>query len=227
MIFLSGCSQREITNSIDNTMSRMAGNKPTTSGSLIFPDAQTANSYMFSNKDFQIVMPKTYSKDWKRMGGWYGSSRESGFIVRVRQTPRGIDGNSNWVSYRFQSNSESGRYREIDKAIEDKDVGYLKSNLRTAYPMEKLYMRNCGKENYPCMVTVSRNKSGIKKMIGYTCYKYNPSRTMVKQVHTKFTYVSVPSTSSEVQNLKQIYTCDDLLQRGKRALDSLYIKDGW
>ena len=82
-----------------------------------------------------------------------------------------------------------------------------------------------GKEHYPCLV--SSNKTLSKKYgdtygIGYLCYKLNPSKTEAQEV-----VISLKYNKPVDPKLAKIYTYEDLKQRAKRVLDSLYIKSWW
>ena len=84
-----------------------------------------------------------------------------------------------------------------------------------------------GREHYPCIVNERRNlKRGVKEII-YDCYKFNPERMMAKSVVISFIYTKSPNLPKQYKQLAKEYTYEDLLKRGERVLDSLYIKDGW
>ena len=90
-----------------------------------------------------------------------------------------------------------------------------------------LHYETHGKENYTCIVNSSYNlNQGVYEKY-YGCYKFNKQRTMAKKVGITFIYTKSPTLPKKLEPLAKEYTYEDLLKRGQRVLDSLYIKDGW
>jgi hypothetical protein len=88
-----------------------------------------------------------------------------------------------------------------------------------------LSIKRLGKESYPCIV--NQEKTSIKTIQTYTCYKASPDKKKVKQVHMRIVYSYAPNTPKEYSWLKSKYNFKDLVKRAQRSVNSLYIKDGW
>jgi hypothetical protein len=71
IIFFIGCSQKDITNNLDNSMASMAGNRPPSA--FRFLDYKQVNDAKFGFKDFEVLLPYAKPDDWVSMGGWYVS----------------------------------------------------------------------------------------------------------------------------------------------------------
>ena len=76
------------------------------------------------------------------------------------------------------------------------------------------------------MIERGYSDRGVKKK-SYDCYKFNPERTLAKRVLVDLIYTKSQKLPERYQHLTQEYTYEDLQNRAKRVLDSLYIKDGW
>jgi len=220
VVFFIGCSQRYITNSIDNSMASMAGNEPPST--FKFLNHNDSNEAKFNFKKFELLLPLAKADDWISMGGWYGASSSRYFWDRLDIQPAEYKGGS-WVSYYFMTNVSTRDYDTYDEAVQRGDVKYLKS---IGEGKHVIYIKRYGKENYPCIVSRKSAKIG-KKIQTYTCYKYSPDKRKVTQVHLRFVSTFVPNTPAEYRNLKYKYNLDNLILRANRTLDSLYIKDNW
>ena len=118
--------------------------------------------------------------------------------------------------------SKVKEYRKKEKAIEAGDIEYLRSIIKID-KTDKLYIEKFGQGQYTCaMMKYTKEEYPFKKYTGYECYKFNQNKTKYQSVHIRLTY-NQPTNSL----LKNEYTYEDLQNRAKRVLDSLYIKDGW
>lgn len=217
-LLLLGCS----TNNIDYTLARMAGNKP--AQFFKFATSHDANDYMFHHKDFDMLMPQTKEVDWTDMGGWNGAYIYGGIGIGLEISE--IKKYGDILGYGINMTSSIMRYTDREREIEAHNVQYIKKHTRLDQG-DILTIEDYGKENYPCVVIQTYNaQRGIKEKI-CDCYKFNPERTMVKSVVVNFIYTKSQKLPEIYQHLMQEYTYEDLQNRGKRVLDSLYIKDGW
>ncbi len=177
-------------------------------------------------KGFCALLPKLYKQDYSKPNkGWSLMSSSNGFSINAEF----IDG---WIDYSINMTSSTGKYQERERAFDKGEDKYLK-NIRIIKSKNgeitnlNLHLEYHGKENYPCEVGESINTlRGIRDKF-YICYKFNPERTMAKSVTITFIYTKSPKLPKKYQYLAREYTYEDLLKRGKRVLDSLYIKDGW
>jgi hypothetical protein len=106
----------------------------------------------------------------------------------------------------------------------------MKNRINKKYDIEgniNVHYETQGKENYICIVkeTKDNRKNEISKT--YDCHKFNKKRAMAKGVVITFTYSKSIDYPKETSDLIKDYTYEDLQERAKRMLDSLYIKDGW
>lgn len=114
--------------------------------------------------------------------------------------------------------------RGNEKYIHEKYQQGKEKNGRVYYI--NAHLETLGKENYQCLVFEEYTPRGVK-MKTYDCYKFNPERTIVKNVVIIFTYTKSPTLPKELEALAKEYSYEDLLKQSQRVLDSLYIKDGW
>ena len=208
-LLLVGCSGEQISHNITKTQIAMSGNKPPAFFSVA--NIETMRDYIFNAKDFSFKFPTAKQSDFNKMGGWKGGSSRNGKTITLYLK-----------SMYHMDVSTSGNvldYGERARAVENKDQSYITYvRKKYQYPKNtKLYYGMYGKENYNCMIKERKDKFNRYKA-SYDCYKYNPTRTNANSVTVSLTY----SQSSSKQ-----YTYQDLKQRAKRTLDSLYIKDGW
>jgi len=218
-LFLLGCS----TDNIDYTLARMSGNKP--AGFFYFKNSYDANHYMFEHKDFNISMIQTNQQDWIDMGGWHGAYIYDGIGLGLEI--KEVRAYGDIFGYGINIFSSVGKTNEMTDAIKKGDIQYIRNNIKIDKE-DKLRIEKHGKENYICEVmeyTKKNNKTN--KFVSYSCYKFNPKHTKYKKVGITFIYTKSPTLPKELESLVKEYTYEDLLKRGQRVLDSLYIKDGW
>ncbi len=229
ILILNACSS----DTYDGIRSRMAGNKPPSF--FHFSTPYDVNHYMFHQKDFDISMPQAKKNDWIVMKGWNGlfiNGRDNGFAIGLDQKVSTNKGG--WISYDISvSSSCDSEYTQRVKAIEDGDIAYL----RKLMPLKKrkngdilnfsLSTGHQGKENYSCIARESIKPKYGKRTISYGCYKVDPTKSKVKKVSITLTYSKAPDLPAKYKTLAKEYTYQDLKNRVKRMLDSLYIKDGW
>ena len=177
-------------------------------------------------KGFCVLLPKLYKKDYEKPNrGWSLMSSSDGFGV----TAEFVDG---WIDYGINIFSSVGKYGKDEKSLDKGDDTYLK-NIRIIKFQDgkstnlNLHIEHHGKENYPCEVGESINELRGYREKFYNCYKFNPKHTKYKKVGITFIYTKSPTLPKELEPLAKEYTYEDLLKRGQRVLDSLYIKDGW
>ena len=217
--FIAACS----TNDIDYVLARMAGNKPPQF--FKFTSPEKVERWYFETKDYEALPPKTYKKDWIKMRGWSGASDSCAIALSLEGPYTKKYGTV--LRYNYEFSSWTDKYGKMERAIENGDIEYIRSNIRID-PNDKLYIQRLGKENYLCTVMeyTKKHYEG-NKYIGYSCYKFNSDKTKYKEVTIIFTYTKSPHLPAKYKSLAKEYTFEDMLQRGKRVLDSLYIKDGW
>ena len=211
-----GCSGEQMSHSITKTQIAMSGNKAP--ASFEFANLETMRDYVFQTKDFSFSLPYAKKTDYKVMGGWVGESMRDGRTIAI--------GLKKSITYQVViTTSEVSEYTDRDKAIDTHDTNYIRARFHKYQSETKVNIVNYGKENYDCVV-LEYEKKGFnnirKKGKTYRCYKFNPSRTKAKDVTMTLTY-NKPKDPS----LAKQYTYQDLQNRAKRTLDSLYIKDGW
>jgi len=216
-----GCS----TNDIDYTLARMAGNKP--AGFFALDSVEEVNKWSFETNDYKALPPNTYKKDWELMSPWNGAYIYGGISFGIENTD--VNEKGLLVGYGINMNSSIDKYGDRAKAVDTKDYNYI-SDLKNTYTnkkMAKMYYEVHGKENYPCIVTETGFSDRGVKTKSYGCYKFNKEKTKAKKVGITFIYTKSQKLPQAYQNLAKEYTYEDLLKRGQRVLDSLYIKDGW
>ena len=226
LFIVSGCSgdqaEHTLSNAIDRALIASSGNKPL--NLFTFASPYRANGYVMQHKDYSFVMPLTKDADWTKMTGWYGASasRTISNSLSDRNAHKGIT-----LGYNISVSSYTGKYGERQRAVEGKDIAYIRSHIRIDKE-DTLKIEYHGKENYPCEV-MEYTKENYKsnKFTGYTCYKFNPAHTRYKKVSITLIYTNSPNLPAKYKHLAKQYTYQDLQNRAKRTLDSLYIKDGW
>lgn len=224
---LLGCSadktSRTLSNAIDKALIATSGNKPPQFFAFLSPDR--ANGYVMQHKDYSFIMPLTKEIDWSKMSGWNGAYIYGGIGIGIDNPDNKNIGNL--LGYSINVSSSVGKYGEMQKAIESNDIEYIRSHIRID-TNDKLRIEYLGKEDYICKVMEYTKKNyKSSKYIGYTCYKFNPSHTRYKSVNIKLIYTKSPNLPSKYKKLAKEYTYQDLQNRAKRMLDSLYIKEGW
>jgi len=228
MFIFIGCSAKEANKNstilANNLLVSLSGNQPPQR--FVFASPYRANGYVMQHKDYAFTMPLTKEKDWSDMSGWYGSSdfQGIGMAVNNSDTKMGI-----MLGYGINISSSVGKYGEMQKAIENETIKY---SPQRKTPNGKIINMNVhteyhGREHYPCVVAQSRDKNRGIESKAYRCYKFNPSHTKYKSVIIKLIYNKSPKLPVKYKSLAKEYTYQDLQNRAKRMLDSLYIKEGW
>lgn len=219
----TACSDKQLTGTIEQGMIAMSGNKPPKFYKIA--NVQTMKDYVFDMKDYTISPPLAAMKDFTLLGGWEGAIHyEKDFSIYL-DAP---------LSYHISvSSSRDSEYTQRVKAIEDGDIEYL----RKLMPLKKrkngdvlnfsLSTGHQGRENYSCIVRESIKPKYGKRTISYGCYKVDPAKSKVKKVSITLTYTKAPNLPAQYKHLTKEYTYEDLKNRAKRMLDSLYIKEGW
>lgn len=227
LLIVSGCSgdqtEHALSNAIDNALVATSGNKPPQF--FAFASPYRANGYVIQHKDYSFTMPLTKAEDWSSMGGWTGANIYGGVGISVHNPVAKTYGDV--LGYGINSSSYTGKYGERQRAVENKDIAYIRSHIRIDKE-DTLKIEYHGKENYPCEV-MEYTKEDYKsnKFMGYRCYKFNPAHTQYKTVSISLIYTNSPHLPAKYKHLAKQYTYQDLQNRAKRTLDSLYIKDGW
>lgn len=180
-------------------------------------DMDTMDRFVFDTKRFSFRLPKAKPIDFTLGKGWQGMSYRDGNGIALDSLAGHIDISTNYYP------QDVGDY---ERAISKQDYSYI-AKLKKKYHLpfsKKMYYAVYGKEKYKCIVTEGVNLNGdIKEYIAsYSCYKFNPNKTKYQSVTISLTY-SKPLDPK----LAQIFTYEDLKQRAKRTLDSLYIKSWW
>jgi len=165
------------------------------------------------------------------MEGWNGAENFQGIAISLDSPYSKKYGTL--LSYNFRFSSYTGKYQKIHRAIENGDIGYDRKEfpVRTLKNGEivnlNLHYEMHGKENYRCEVSESKFlKYGIYTK-AYICYKFSPDHIKYKSITIKLIYTKSPNLPAKYKKLAKEYTYQDMQQRAKRVLDSLYIKDGW
>jgi hypothetical protein len=227
---LNGCSPKSLENTVENLFVASSGNKPPNNFKIA--NIETMRDYVFDMPDYTIALPSAKEEDFTLMNGWEGATFYNKNVV-LHMSEFGI-------LYHIYVSTSVYKYEERERAAEYKDNLYLKIGATTQYRKHKdssetninVHYETHGKENYPCIVTSSKDNEYTKKGIGYSCFKFNKNKTLVKDVVISLTYSKSPYSDSpnfpkETLDLIKDYTYEDLQERAKRMLDSLYIKDGW
>ena len=219
-LLLLGCA----TNDIDYTLARMAGNKQATF--FAFDSVEEVNKWSFETKDYKALPPQTYKKDWELMSPWNGAYIYGGISFGIENQDE-FEVGGTYVGYGINMTSSVWKYEKREREIEANNVQYMRKLIRWLKPSDILTIEHHGKENYPCVVIeMGYSDRGVKKK-SYDCYKFNQERTLAKRVLVDLIYTKSQKSPEQYKYLIQEYTYEDLQQRAKRVLDSLYIKDGW
>lgn len=227
LFIVSGCSgnqaEHTLSNAIDNALVATSGNKPP--DRFAFASPYRANGYVMQNKDYSFTMPLTKDADWTKMTGWRGASDFQGIGIFLRDPEAQIHIT---LEYHIGISSYTGKYGETERAVEEKDQSYIDNiRIRYQYPKNiKLYYGTIGKEKYSCTIKEREGQRG-ERIKNYNCIKSNQSHTKYKAVNIKLIYTNSPNLPAKYKHLAKQYTYQDLQNRAKRTLDSLYIKDGW
>ena len=210
-------------------MAAMAGNKP--AQFFYFRNMHDANSYVFDEKDYNVSMIPTYKKDWELMGPWNGAYIYGGISFGIENPDVSKEGL--YIGYGINISSHIYPYNKTeDDALQRGDVEYFKKVYKSGIDKNgkrywiNYHIEHHGQENYPCKVYETITPRGIHTKT-YVCYKYNKEKTKAKRVVIEFIYTHSPNLPKRYERLAKEYTYEDLLKRGKRVLESLYIKDGW
>ena len=213
---LFGCSPKSLENFVEKSLISTSGNKAPNNFKIA--NLETMRDYVFDMPDYSISLPSAKEEDFRLMNGWEGATFNNRDLV-LYPGQYGI--------YHIHVTTSVYKYEERERAIENNDVKYLRSKIKIDNT-DKLYIKKFGKEQYSCTVMeYIDNQHPNNKYSGYQCYKPNIKKTMVKKIHIRLTYSKSPEYPKETLNLIKDYTYEDLQQRAKRMLDSLYIKDGW
>jgi len=206
-------------------MAAMAGNRPP--AFFKFTSPQKVDSWHFETKDYKALPPKTYKKDWELMSPWNGAYIYGGISFGI-ENPDEFEVGGTYIGYGINISSHIYPYDKTeDDALQRGDAEYFKKRYRWIKPEDKVSIEHHGKENYPCLVVkqIFKKRGRIEKL--YRCFKHNKEKTKEKEVSINFIYTHSSNLPKRYERLAKEYTYEDLLKRGKRVLDSLYIKDGW
>lgn len=177
-------------------------------------DMDTMDRFVFDTKRFSFKLPKAKPVDFTLGKGWQGMSYRDGNGIVLDSMAGNIDISTNYYPQKVT---------EYERAILQNNIQYFQ-NFFGANKFDTMYITHFGKESYPCLVTeYIQLNGGIKEHIAsYDCYKFNPIKTKFQSVTISLTY-----TKPLNPKLARIFTYEDLKQRAKRMLDSLYIKSWW
>ena len=213
------CSGNHVEHAIEKGMIATSGNKPPASFEIA--NIETMRDYVFNTKDFSFKLPSAKQSDFTKIGGWDGMSMRDGKTIAL--------GFKNSIVYHITvgTSGKIRKYGDRERAIFNNDMKYLRTRFPEKTRKGKIYNTNVrtirgGKENYPCIVRESYHPKYEKRKISYGCFKVDPSGTLVKGAGITLTY-NKPNNPT----LAKKYTYQDLQNRAKRVLGSLYIKDGW
>ena len=221
---LLGCSPKSLENFVEKSLIATSGNKPPNNFKIA--NIETMRDYVFDMPDYSISLPSAKEEDFRLMNGWEGATINNKDLV-LYPGQYGI--------YHIHVTTSVYKYEGSMKKIINQDLSYIQTSPITKYMKHEngdennidIHYEIHGKENYNCLVSEDINKIYGKKIIGYNCYKTNISKTKIKEITIVLTYQKSPNFLKEYANLTKDYTYEDLQQRAKRMLDSLYIKDGW
>ena len=220
----NGCSPKSLENSIENLFVASSGNKPPSFFKIA--NVETMRDYVFDMPDYTIALPSVKEEDFTLMNGWEGATSYNKNM--------GIYLDNYGVLYHVYIATTTYKYTEREKTIDYKIDNFPKQRTRPdgeTIDMNVHYETH-GKENYTCIVNeIYHEKFGKKEKL-FGCYKFNGQKTKAKHVsiyltYHKSPYSDSPNFSKETLYLIKDYTYEDLQERAKRMLDSLYIKDGW
>ncbi|MEV9615615.1 hypothetical protein [Aliarcobacter butzleri] len=216
---LNGCSPKSLENTVENLFVASSGNKPPSFFKIA--NVETMRDYVFDMPDYTIALPSAKEKDFTLMNGWEGATSYNKNM--------GIYLDNYGVLYHIYVSTSVYKYTERESAIDYKIDNFPKQRTRPdgeTIDMNVHYETH-GKENYTCIVNeISHDKFG-KKLKHFGCYKFNKNKTLAKHVSISLTYQKSFDYPKETLDLIKDYTYEDLQERAKRMLDSLYIKEGW
>ena len=178
------------------------------------PSKQRMDTILFETQRFSFRFPTVKEIDFKNNRMWEGATSQMGNSISVFN---GLYHISISTSY------SPSKYGESDRAIENGTKKFRPQRTKTNGDIINIntHIEYYGRENYPCVVSEHIDRFD-RYRISYRCYKFNLKRTKSKNVLIRLTY-SKPIDPI----LAQEYTYEDLKQRAKRMLDSLYITDKW
>jgi hypothetical protein len=213
---------------------------------FIYPSMENQNYIRCFEEQFCSLFPIMKDIDFKDKRYWslmmygLGSNFSSGYSMGIVQTL--ADGKGIPAGYDIDISVSISPYSAKDRALENGDEEFLrkyynsyvgKITINKEVEQKPLYLEHYGKENYSCKVREFLRPLGTYGMQVETyykrisCLKPNPKKTMAKTVSIELIYTKAPTLPKELESLSKEYTYEDLQERAKRMLDSLYIKDGW
>ncbi|WP_323588142.1 hypothetical protein [Aliarcobacter butzleri] len=211
---------------------------------FIYPSMENQNYIRCFKEQFCSLFPVMKDIDFKD-GRFWGvmTSNNSYSIYTAEKIPINQQQAINdYVNYSIHLSSYISPYSAKDRALENGDEEFLrkyynsyvgKITINKEVEQKPLYLEHYGKENYPCEVREFLRPLGTYGMQVETyykrisCLKSNSEKTMAKTVSIELIYTKAPTFPKELESLSKEYTYEDLQERAKRMLDSLYIKDGW
>lgn len=201
MSFL-GCSGRGLENSIENLFIASSGNKPPSFFKIA--NTQTMRDYVFDVKDATFSLLSANEKDFTTMGGWEGSTSYGKDVV-LHMSKYGI-------LYHIHITSSIYPYTERERAIENGDVAYINKLFHQYHPNKDISFQKYGKENYLCEVmpvTRDIHFNANREKSSFGCYKFNPDRTMVKEIGITLTYSNVSVSQAEEFCKRRLLECQE------------------
>ena len=213
----------------------------------VFTSADRFNNYwMLKHDDYEAMTPlakdsdwgQLWSNSWNPQGGWHGGQSDSGHGLHLATT-------KGHLNYDIDFYVSISPYSAKDRALENGDEEFISKKYKqgieerggTYYQNGRIYYINAhiekhGRENYACLIYEEFNPAKEyykveKREKTFSCIKSNPEKTMIKKVSIILSYTKAPTLPKELESLSKEYTYEDLQERAKRMLDSLYIKDGW
>jgi len=211
-VIFSACSGEQVAHDITKVQITMSGNRPPTSFKVA--NLQTMKDYVFNMNDYTIAMPTAREIDFKKHTGWKGLTHYNKDMTLY------LEG---FYHISVSTSGNTLKYGERDRAIETHNVSYMEARYHKYHSDIEISIKNYGKEQYSCTVVEDNNyDKWERKVISYSCYKFNPTRTKSKSVTISLTY-----NKPKDPKLAKEYTYADLKRRARRMLDSLYIKEGW
>lgn len=234
ILLISGCSQPNMTTIYPEDKQMVLKDRAVDLPMPFYDLSMKSQDYpRCHKKGFCALFPEFRDSDFIKMNHpWNMIAHENGYSIGIEQTfPNGAI----VLDYSIQFFSSISPYDARARAVEYKDKQYILTSPTTQYGKDKygkegnvnVHYETHGKENYTCLVSERADKTLGMKGIGFNCYKFNPERTMAKNVVIRLTYTRIPNLPQELEPLANEYTYEDLQQRSQRILDSLYIKDGW
>ena len=214
----------------------------------VFTSADRFNNYwMLKHDDYEARTPLAKDSDWGELwshrwnpqGGWDGGQSDSGHGLHLATK------DNRYLAYDIDFYVSISPYSQADRALENGDEGFISKKYKqgieerggTYYQNGRIYYINAhiekhGKENYSCVVYEEFNPSKESYKVEtraktFSCIKPNLEKTITKRVSIILTYTKAKDLPKELESIAKDYTYEDLQQRAKRMLDSLYIKDGW